>query len=98
MWGDDGNAQVLEGHEGPVQCLLVLPDGSLVSGSNDKTVKIWQGTRCVKTLTGHSDTVRCFRRLIEHNLQHCFLSNSSMSCNASAASILPCCGDKPVSS
>lgn len=59
IWGDDGNAEVLEGHEGPVQCLLVLPDGSLVSGSNDKTVKIWQGTSCVKTLTGHSDTVRC---------------------------------------
>jgi WD40 repeat protein len=59
IWDADGNAQVLEGHEGPVQCLLLLPDGSLLSGSNDKTVKIWQGTHCIRTLTGHNDTVRC---------------------------------------
>lgn len=58
MWDSEGQSQVLEGHEGPVQCLLVLPDGALLSGSNDKTVKMWHGSACVKTLVGHGDTVR----------------------------------------
>jgi WD40 repeat protein len=33
---------VLRGHEGYVSCLALTPDGSrLVTGSNDKTIKVW---------------------------------------------------------
>ncbi|WP_330926814.1 WD40 repeat domain-containing protein [Candidatus Sororendozoicomonas aggregata] len=54
--------ETLTGHKGCVTSLLVLPDGRLVSGSYDKTIKIWdlskpQGHRCVAILTGHSGEV-----------------------------------------
>ncbi len=50
---------MLEGHGGAVQCVLALPSGDLLTGSNDTTVKLWRGGTCVHTLTGHTDTVRC---------------------------------------
>ena len=41
-------------HEGNVQCLLQLSDGRLVSGSGDKTIKIWDvDFGGYKTLLGH---------------------------------------------
>lgn len=49
---------VLQGHEGPVQAVLVLPDGSLLSGGSDATIKLWSGGRCQRTFKGHTDTVR----------------------------------------
>lgn len=59
MWRADGSAQVLEGHEGPVQCLLLLPDGSLLSGGNDTTIRLWVDGKCQHIFRGHTDTVRC---------------------------------------
>ena len=47
---------VLSGHTGEVNCLTFSSDGtSLVSGSNDKTVKLWdlQTGGAVKTFSGH---------------------------------------------
>lgn len=58
VWSGDGKAAVLEGHEGPVQCLAVLPDGALLSGSNDKSIRRWVGGTCQQIITGHGDTVR----------------------------------------
>ena len=43
-------------------CVAVFPDGlRLVSGSSDKTLKVWDVAtgRCVATLKGHSGSVRC---------------------------------------
>ena len=36
------NVQTLEGHTESVFILQVLPDGTIVSGSGDKTIKIWK--------------------------------------------------------
>lgn len=33
---------VLPGHNDTVRSLAILPDGKLVSGSNDKTIKVWE--------------------------------------------------------
>jgi len=46
----------LTGHTSWVNVLTVLPDGSLVSGSEDKTIKIWdvKNGQTIKTLTGHT--------------------------------------------
>ena len=55
---------MLEGHGGAVQCVLALPGGDLLTGSNDTTIKLWRGGACVHTLTGHTDTVR--RVLLPH--------------------------------
>ena len=39
----------------------MLPDGRVVSGSDDKTLKVWGVAtgECVATLKGHSEPVRC---------------------------------------
>ena len=54
----------LTGHTKQVQCIGVLPDGRVVSGSDDKTIKVWDltkpnGEQCTHTLTGHTSWVQC---------------------------------------
>jgi phospholipase A-2-activating protein len=48
---------VLLGHTANVCALCVGGDGTVVSGSWDKTAKIWKDWNCVATLQGHSQAV-----------------------------------------
>lgn len=70
--GTEGNDLVLEcpthphmfawptGHSGYVRCLAVLHNGTLVSGSEDHTIRLWSADgQCSATLTGHTDDVAC---------------------------------------
>ncbi|KAK2750416.1 hypothetical protein FQN57_003896 [Myotisia sp. PD_48] len=41
----------LHGHESFIYSLAALPSGELASSGEDRTVKIWQGTTCVQTIT-----------------------------------------------
>ncbi|KAI9726949.1 MAG: hypothetical protein M1828_000297 [Chrysothrix sp. TS-e1954] len=41
----------LHGHEAFIYSLTVLPSGELVSSSEDRTARIWQGRECVQTIT-----------------------------------------------
>ncbi|KAL4733381.1 PUL domain-containing protein [Aspergillus similis] len=41
----------LHGHESFIYSLAVLPTGELVSSGEDRTVRIWNGTQCVQTIT-----------------------------------------------
>ncbi|KAJ5461640.1 uncharacterized protein N7458_003192 [Penicillium daleae] len=41
----------LHGHESFVYSLAALPSGELVSSGEDRTVRIWQGTQCIQTIT-----------------------------------------------
>jgi len=53
--------RTLKGHTGGVYCVSVLPDGRVVSGSWDNTLRLWDmntGT-CVHTLKGHTGDVYC---------------------------------------
>ena len=53
-------AKTLKGHEDEVRSVAWSPDGKYIaSGSNDKTVRIWDVTKggLVRTLTGHKDSV-----------------------------------------
>ncbi len=54
--------QVLSGHEHTVWAVLGLPNGDVVTGSADSTIKIWHGPpgemKCIKTLKHHRDCVR----------------------------------------
>lgn len=58
----------LEGHSGTVRC-LDLNGNRLVSGSTDRTIKVWDlsfasywsGASCKVTMVGHFHTVRCLQ-------------------------------------
>lgn len=45
------------GHTDDVLCLTVIANGSLVSGSKDRTIRVWKDTECKHVLTGHSGWV-----------------------------------------
>ncbi len=50
----------LEGHTGSANCVSLSPDGSkIVSGSRDKTIKVWDAVTgaVLSTLEGHVDCV-----------------------------------------
>lgn len=80
LTGDAGNwthsSQVLSGHSGVVRSLEYLPDGRVVSGSQDRSVRVWDianGT-CLRELIGHSGTVWGVLQLV---VAGCLLSISS---------------------
>lgn len=41
----------LSGHESFIYSVACLPSGELVSSGEDRTVRVWNGTRCVQTIT-----------------------------------------------
>lgn len=47
----------LIGHENSVVSLGITREGLLISGSWDKTARIWKGNQCVKILEGHENSV-----------------------------------------
>jgi WD40 repeat protein len=51
--------QTLDGHNSAVTSVAALPNGDIVTGSNDETAKIWDPNtgRVIKTLTGHNNWV-----------------------------------------
>ena len=58
----------LRGHTRCVDNLAVLPDGTLASGSWDKTVRLWRDGACVGTLRGHTNKVTCLAVLPDGTL------------------------------
>jgi WD40 repeat protein len=51
---------MLTGHDGAVLAVAVTQDGRrAVSGSNDRTVRLWdlKSGQILRTLTGHTDTI-----------------------------------------
>ena len=49
----------LYGHTASVKSLILLNDKYIVSGSEDKLIKVWRldNLECVKTIDGHKDTI-----------------------------------------
>ncbi|MEO0650545.1 MAG: hypothetical protein AAFZ65_07705, partial [Planctomycetota bacterium] len=47
----------LEGHSSQVLCLAVAPDGTLASGSLDRTVRIWRDGELERALDRHAGAV-----------------------------------------
>ncbi|RNA21933.1 WD40 repeat, partial [Brachionus plicatilis] len=48
----------------------ILQNGNIVSGSADKTIKIWDKDifKCLKTINGHNDSVRCLAIMQNGNI------------------------------
>ena len=62
--------QTLYGHTNYANALTVPQNGNLVSGSEDKTIKIWNSTtgELIQTLTGHRTGVYSLTVLANGNL------------------------------
>ena len=58
----------LNGHRGGVECMM-LRDGTLISGSEDDTIKIWNlsSGKALQTLNGHQAAITCITTL-DNNL------------------------------
>jgi len=48
-----GEVAVLVGHE--VSCVAVAPDGRIVTGSDDCTIKVWHDGVCERSIQAHAD-------------------------------------------
>ena len=77
---NDMNSTLLQGHAARSQGLAVAFDGTIVTGSNDKTAKIWREGKCVATLP-HIDRVICvaiapYRMHFDKTLQEDVLAQS----------------------
>ena len=49
----------LKEHTAAIWAVEMMPDqGYMITGSADKTIKLWKGGNVERTLTGHTDCVR----------------------------------------
>lgn len=52
---------LLQGHSAAVWAVIILPEqGLMLSGSADKTIKLWKAGRCENTFTGEFAEVHLF--------------------------------------
>ena len=65
---------ILEGHDGGITCTTELSDGRVLSGSYDKTLKVWdpQYGRCLVTLEGHTELEVLPSQLYDNKCYICF--------------------------
>ena len=72
------NIATLTGHTSYVWTLVELQNGDFISGSGDKTIKVWDmKTRtCIATLTGHTSTVNALVELQNGDVISCSSDNT----------------------
>jgi WD40 repeat protein len=56
-----GEVVTLAGHTQWVWCVAAVPDGRIITGSDDHTVKVWRDGACVRTIQAHTDLVGALR-------------------------------------
>ena len=57
-WERNKCLYILKGHEKWVKCVLELDNGIIISGSDDKTIKIWKDYNNIKTIEEHNNSIR----------------------------------------
>lgn len=61
---------LLQGHSAAVWAVVILPEqGFMLSGSADKTIKLWKAGRCEKTFTGERLRLSAYLSAV-HARQH----------------------------
>ncbi|KAI9240341.1 MAG: WD40-repeat-containing domain protein, partial [Podila humilis] len=71
VWNPDDASEplyTLAGHTDNVCSLFADVDGHIVSGSWDKTAKVWRDWQVAHTLEGHSQAIWGVIELVEHNI------------------------------
>lgn len=60
-----GVKTAFKGHTKKVVCCIALPNGRIVSGSNDCTLRVWNVASCIclRVINGHTDAVTCLALL-----------------------------------
>ena len=58
-WGNAICEQIIPAHEAWVKSLCQLPNDDIVSGSDDKTIKIWSNYQQLNILSEHTESVKC---------------------------------------
>ena len=58
-----GYVVTLAGHDAFVTCVAAAPDGRIITGSRDQTVKVWRDGACERTIHAHSAVVRAVAAL-----------------------------------
>ena len=53
-----GEVVTLAGHSHWVKCVAAAPDGRVITGSGDDTVKVWRDGACERTIEAHTHSVR----------------------------------------
>ncbi|KAM6033853.1 phospholipase A-2-activating protein isoform 4-T4 [Chlamydotis macqueenii] len=62
----------LQDHTAAIWAVKILPEqGLMLTGSADKTIKLWKAGRCERTFTGHEDCVRGLAILSEMEFLSC---------------------------
>lgn len=52
LWTLEGQQVAeLDGHSAYIYSLAILPNGDIVSSSEDRTVKVWRNNQCIQTIT-----------------------------------------------
>jgi WD40 repeat protein len=72
-WDKYYESQTLAGHTRQIECIAVLPNGNIVTGSWDDTAKIWDSNsgQLLQTLAGpsdYTDTIDCIAVLPNGNI------------------------------
>ena len=64
------NPDTMSGHTKPITSLILLTENQLVSGSEDKTIKLWdiKKRQCISTITGNYEIIQSLLKLNENTI------------------------------
>ena len=64
------NPEVMSGHSKIITSLILLSENKLASGSEDKTIKIWdlKNRQCISTITGNYESIQSLLKINENTL------------------------------
>jgi len=71
VWKDWESQYVLDGHDQGVLAVLALSETDVVTGSADKTIRIWRNGKTIKKIEGHTDCVRGLCRMPNGGFASC---------------------------